>query len=161
MKNLLSIIIVFFLCTPFIYADDSIDALECADSFFKHLQNGEYSSAWTLLTVDSQERIVKEIVSSYKDTAEKAPSVSDVNKDFSECSDICTSYWKGFVLFFDPSEALEKSTWTISKVKKEYVEINLMHKNSSAPAVLKIYKEKSAWRFGLTESFWLRKYFQN
>ena len=114
MKNLLLIISTFFFFTSFLYADDSIDALECADSFFNHLQNHEYVDAWNILTEDSHERIIKEVIKSYKDAGEKVPSVSDVSGDFAECKTMCTSYWKGFVTYFDPKEALEKSTWTLA-----------------------------------------------
>lgn len=142
-------------------ADDQSSALENADRFFSLLEKKQFDQAWFILSGDSREKIISDVVASYKDSNLKAPDKVTLNKNFESCADICTAYWNGFLVNFRPEEVLLNSEWSISVVKKNYIEIQLINKKAAKPAILKMFKENNDWKLGLTESFWLRRYFQN
>lgn len=127
----------------------------CAESWFKSLKTRDYRTTWGLLTAESKERILTDIIEKAKDKS--AIDKETLRKDFDECGSVCKAYWDTFVLGFDPDIALEESSWQIGRIKGKKGEIVLKHKTSKRPAILKMFKEDGSWKFGLVESFWKRK----
>lgn len=145
----------------FAFADDQSNALDNADNFFKSLDNKEYQQAWKLLSEESKKKILDDIIDSYKSAKMPAPTKKDLDSDFVVCGTVCESYWDGFLVVFRPKEVLENSEWSVPLIKNKYIEIHIINAKATKPAILKMYKEKGQWNVGLTESFWLRRYFQN
>jgi hypothetical protein len=52
---------------------------------------------------------------------------------------------------------LKDSFWEVGKVEKNYAEVLVRYKKSENPTILRLYKEKDIWKFGLVESFWAIK----
>ncbi len=52
--------------------------------------------------------------------------------------------------------ALKECKWEIEKIKSDEAEVILQYRKSEKPAVLKLYRENNAWKFGLDESFGAR-----
>lgn len=161
MKKFLLINLLLFLALCSASADELSNALDNADNFFRSLESKNYSQAWSLLSTESKEKILDDIVDSYKSAKTKAPSANELEDDFASCRTVCTSYWDGFLIVFKPKEVLENSEWSVLSVKNKYIEIQIINSKAAKPAILKMYKENGQWAVGLTESFWLRRYFQN
>lgn len=153
--SIIIFLLVFVSC--FAFASD-YEALESCESFFISLKSRDYGKVWNLLSDKSKKTIVDDVYSEMKKTGEKV-ELSDVRIDFGSCSYLCKTYWDSFLERFNPDFALSDSEWSLGEQKKNYAEIILKYKNSSNPAVLKMYRENGAWRFGFTETFWTRKLF--
>ncbi len=161
MKKILLINFLLFFTLYSVSADEISNALDNADNFFRSMENKNYTQVWSLLSIESKEKILDDIVDSYKAAKSKAPSTNELANDFATCRTVCTSYWDGFLIVFKPEEILENSEWSVLSVKNKYIEIQIINSKAAKPAVLKMYKENGQWTVGLTESFWLRRYFQN
>ncbi len=132
-----------------------MEMVSIAERWFKSLKVGDYKTSWDLLTSESKERIIKDIIDKAK--AGEEIDIQALRKDFEECGSICKVYWSTFVQIFNPDLALEESTWEVKGVKGKFGEIVLRYKNSKKPAILKMFREGDSWRLGLAESFWTKK----
>lgn len=157
MKYVLLILMVLFSLNVYSYDKDTLDALDRTNLFFEEMQNRNYSELWSYLTITSQKKIISDILT-HADPKDNLTN-EKVAKDFAKCAELCVSYWTGFLYYFDPDLVLEKTEWNISEASPEYVEVELINSETQAQSLLKIYKEKGIWQFGLTESFWIRKFF--
>ena len=153
-----SLLILLLVFVSFFAVASDYEALESCESFFTSLKKRDYVKVWDSLSKESQKKIVNEVFSAVKkaDANIDAPAVKT---DFESCSTLCQSYWNSFLERFNPDYALNDSEWSLGEQKKDYAEIILRYKNSSDPSIMKMYREKGVWRFGLTETFWTRKYF--
>lgn len=160
------IIITLLVTLTFLSAyagqDEDNAVLDTADKFFSKLDNNDYPDLWHALSKTSKNKIADDILDAYKDDKKNQYNITikDIVADFDKCGNICNSYWMGFSRSFSAREVTMNSEWSIGKSEKDYYEIVLRNKKAQYPAILKIYKEDGAWKVGLTESFWLRKYFQ-
>lgn len=154
--------LILFLSLPFyLFAADSFDykALDNAEILFKQLQAHKYIGVWNSMTEKSHDTIVGDVYDSIRKAGDAAVTRKDIAADFAECGSLCTSYWSSFMQYFDPRTVLDDSTWSTGESDKNYCEIILQYKDAPKPAILKMYKENGSWKVGLTESFWLRKFF--
>lgn len=153
-----SILTFLLIFVSFFALASDYEALESCESFFVSLKSREYGKVWDSLSNKSKKTIVDDVYSEMKKAGEKV-ELSTVQTDFGSCSYLCKTYWDSFLERFNPDFALTDSEWSLGEQEKDYAEIILKYKNSSSPAVLKMFREKGVWRFGLTESFWTRKLF--
>ena len=130
--------------------------LTAAESFFVKLKAKEYRTVWGLLTEKSQETIVDD---TYKSITKAGGTQSRdvIAADFTRSGPVSDAYWRGFLDVFDPDAALRQSAWRMGMLKQDRAEINILHKKSEKPAVLKMFKERGLWKVGLVETFWSRK----
>jgi len=157
MKYVLLILIVLISFNSYSYNKETLEAIDRTNLFFEELQERNYPVLWSYLTKTSRSKIISDIISYAK--PEDNLTKEKVAADFETCSETCKNYWLGFLSFFDPAVILDESEWNISEESSSYVEVKLINSENNAQSFLKIYKENNSWQFGLTESFWLRKFF--
>lgn len=133
------------------------DIVDSAEKFFISLKKRDYKTAWELLSEESAETIINDIHEISKKMGGEIKK-EDITKDFNSNGAMFNSYWDNYLENFDPDMALEQSTWEIGSVKKNRAEIFLLYKKSHNPARLKMFKQDGAWKVGLVETFWKRKY---
>jgi hypothetical protein len=155
-----------FIASPSVYAqknDVEIDAiLNAAESFFKFIKQRDYVKTWNTLTRKSQDTIVDDVFKEIEKMRSSQKDVKDYSKeeifaDFAAGGPLSKSYWDNFLEYVNPDIVLEKSRWDIGTIKGNKANISVKYKKSDNPAILQLYKENSAWKFGLVETFWTRK----
>ncbi|MFN3534469.1 MAG: hypothetical protein ACK4WB_03675 [Desulfatiglandales bacterium] len=128
--------------------------IQAAENFFVSLLKKDYLQTWGSITEKSRRTIISDVLKYHKGPDSIR---AEIESDFREGKGAAISYWDAYVFHFDPNMALKDSKWEIGKVSGDYAEIILTYKKSERPAILKLYREGGAWRFGLVESFWSRK----
>jgi len=156
------ILIAFFLLFPanFALAQNSGSGeqekiLSATESFFVQLKNKNYSAVWSVLSAKSQAKIISDV---RKENKKAGVETNDqaLASDFSAGGAMAKAYWDGFLFVFNPDIALKECKWEIGKIKSDEAEVILQYKKSEKPAILKLYRENNAWKFGLDESFGAR-----
>ncbi|MEE8329769.1 MAG: hypothetical protein V3R54_07560 [Thermodesulfovibrionia bacterium] len=164
--GILSFVFIIFIGCIIIFdayialAGDSIQTeaiVDSAEKFFISLKKGDYKTAWELLSEESTETIINDIHKISKKMGEEIKK-EDITKDFNSNGEMFNSYWDNYLENFDPDMALEQSTWKLGSVKEDKAEILLLYEKSQNPARLKMFKQDGAWKVGLVETFWKRKY---
>lgn len=135
---------------------DTLPIIESAESLFKAMKAKNYPAIWSALTTKSR-RTIAEDKKKEQDRRGNHYTIDFVMKDFDTNGVLSRDYWDEFLRYFNPDMALGDSTWRIGYVKKDTAEVVLQHKKSEKPANLKMFKENSQWKVGLTETFWSRK----
>jgi len=142
--------------TANVYAKERSGAvLAPAYSFFVNLKNHNFKNIWPLLTRYSRKTIVNDIENSFIKNKIKI-SADKINKSMKTGGYIAKSYWKGFLTSFNPNMALKYSVWKIKSIGTKTALIELKYKYAKAPTILKVYKQKGRWKFGLIETFYNR-----
>jgi hypothetical protein len=136
-------------------AEDSI--LSSAENLFIYMKNKEYVSVWNCLSVKSKQIIIGDVYQESRKTGVEYKK-NELLKDFNSGGMLAKAYWDSFLTAFDSNIALEQCKWEMGTIEKNYAEIILKNKQTSNPAILKMYKENNAWRAGLKESFGSRKF---
>jgi len=140
--------------------DDEYKALapivNAAEKFFLSLKDGEYDTAWDLLSASSHKAIISDV---YNSTRKINGDIDreDIIKDFNSRGRMFTNYWTSFHRSFDFDMILENSEWEMGNIRKEEAEIIITYDNSEAPTLLRMLKEQDSWKVGLAETFWPRK----
>lgn len=156
-----SLIFIFTAHISGIFAEDYeaslAPVLDSAETFFISLENGEHETAWKLLSEKSCRTIVHDV---YKSTRkiQKDVKEEDILKDFSDRGLMFRNFWHAFTGNFDPDIILQHSQWEIGYIRQDKAEIVISYRKSEHPARLKMFKENNAWKVGLVETFWSRKY---
>ncbi len=153
----LSILFLFQSCQtskPTSQSQETIAIIEAAEVFFNSLLKKDYIKVWDAITEKSKRTIISDVLK-YLKAGE--PIRGELETEFKEGRGAALSYWDAYLFNFDPNMALKDSKWEVGKVKDDYAEIILSYKKSEKPAILKLYREGNAWKFGLVESFWSRK----
>lgn len=129
-----------------------------AEMLFKSMKGSNYPQIWECLSEYTREHMVSGIK---KDALQKGIEYSpdQIRFDFTVGGLISRTYWQKYLSIFNPDMALEESKWTFRRADKKKAEIELLHKNSKHPAVLKLFKEDGEWRVGLQETFGTRSWF--
>ncbi|PLX67361.1 MAG: hypothetical protein C0602_10590 [Denitrovibrio sp.] len=157
MKKLLSVFILIPITFLNVLAATDYAAIEAADRFFVKMQHKEICSLWSMLTEESQRVIAKDIIKA--DNGENDLTNEVVLNDFENCGEITQSYWNAYLSAFDPNTVVNDAAWSIKEASDKNVDISLMYKTSTKPAILHMYFENAKWKVGLVESFWIRKFF--
>ena len=133
--------------------------LDSAEKFFISLEKGEFATAWELLSEKSHNTIIDDV---YKSSNKMNGNIKRKNiaADFKNRGIMFKSYWRAFSGNFDSDIILEDSRWKIGYILEDRAEILITYKQSEQPARLKMFKENNAWRIGLVETFWTRKYYE-
>ncbi len=166
MHRLLALIFIFSISSVVIFIDSEAYAedsslsmdlvLDSAERFFVSLRDGEYETAWDLLSEKSHETIIDDVhASARKINGEIKKEV--VFRDFEMMGLMFTNYWNAFRSAFDANLILRESRWEKGFIKKNRAEIILAYKKSDGPTRLKLYREGGIWKVGLVETFWNRK----
>ena len=129
--------------------------LSATESFFVQLKNKNYSAVWSGLSAKSRAKIVSDVRKENKKAGVESNDEALVN-DFAAGGTIAKAYWDGFLFVFNPDLALQDCKWEMGKIGSKEAEVVLQYKKSEKPAVLKLFKEDNAWKFGLDESFGAR-----
>lgn len=132
---------------------DLDDILMSAERFFQCLRGGNFSQAWSFLSVGSREAITADI---YKGSGGHY-SREQIRGDLKAGGMIARSYWTGVLESFDPILILEESRWEEGFVHPGRAELLITYRKSKYPVHLKLFKESGAWKVGMVESFWTRK----
>ncbi len=164
-KLIFALSIVFFLSVNFnsSYGEDPDKTLalvlDSAEKFFISLEEGKYAISWELLSEKSHKTIITDV---YKSSNKMNGNIKRENiaADFKDRGIMFRSYWKAFSGNFDSDIILEDSRWKIGYILADRAEILITYKQSEQPARLKMFKENNAWRIGLVETFWTRKYYE-
>lgn len=121
-------------------------------------ESKKYLDILSSLTAKSRETIINDV---YKEERKagfrKNLTIKDVENDFSECREMCVSYWFNFLVSFNPEMVLSQSNWDVGFVKGNKAEIIITYKTAQQPAKLRMFKENGMWKTGLVETFWARK----
>lgn len=125
-----------------------------AEAMFQAMKARDYRAIWGALTKESRETIVADTLESYVASGGGMLSREGLADDFLRGGPVARQYWDGFLLRFDPDEALERSRWEMGKVGKDEAEIRITYRTADRPALLLLRKEGGAWKAGLVESFW-------
>jgi len=156
------ILIAFFLLFPANFASaqnsgpgEQEKILSATESFFVQLKNKNYSAVWSGLSAKSRAKIVSDVRKENKKAGVESNDEALVN-DFAAGGTIAKAYWDGFLFVFNPDLALQDCKWEMGKIGSKEAEVVLQYKKSEKPAVLKLFKEDNAWKFGLDESFGAR-----
>lgn len=157
MKKLIILITILTSLTAYSYDAETLKALDSANMFFEDLQERKFDSLSQMLTSKSKNKIASDILKAASD--EEKLTREKIESDFRSCGEICTSYWTGFLNSFDPADVLERSEWKVKETGSEYIELELQYEEAPNPYLLKMYKQNGKWVFGMTESFWLRNFF--
>ncbi|MBF0327591.1 MAG: hypothetical protein HQL10_00360 [Nitrospirae bacterium] len=121
-------------------------------------ESKNYIEIWNFLTTESKETILKDVYKEEKKAGfRKDFTLKYVEDNFSECKELCVTYWYNFLTAFDPEMVLSQSKWEIGFVRSDKAEIIVTYKTAQQPAKLKMFKENGAWKFGLVETFWVRR----
>ncbi len=166
MNKFLTLISVFFLNLLILFSfhansqnnPTTLDILlDSSENFFFSLEKGEYQTAWELLSEKSHKTIINDV---YKATRKLQKDIKreDIANDFLTKGIMFRNYWYAFAGNFDSKMILEESRWEIGYISKERAEIIITYKKTEHPAKLKMFKENNAWKVGLVETFWTRKY---
>ncbi len=166
MNKFLILISVFFLNLLIVFSfhansqnsPATLDRLlDSSEKFFFSLEKGEYQAAWELLSEKSHKTIIDDV---YKETRklQKDTNKEDVANDFLTGGIMFRNYWYAFASNFDSGMILDDSRWEIGYISKDRAEIIITYKRTEHPAKLKMFKENNAWKVGLVETFWTRKY---
>ena len=133
--------------------------LDSAEKFFISLEEGKYAISWELLSEKSHETIITDV---YKNSKKMNGNIKreNIETDFKNRGIMFKSYWNAFAGNFDSNIILEDSRWEIGYILEDKAEILITYKKSEQPARLKMLKENNAWRIGLVETFWTRKYYE-
>lgn len=146
------------LFTPYIYPvlPEEDEVLTSAEGFFVALKEKRFSDVWDSLTLKSRETIIDEV---FNEINKNGPRMGKelVREDFCSNGELSKTYWNSFLRNFDPDIVLEKSVWSIGKVKGDKATILLKLSGSDYSSELKLFKEEGRWHFGLSESFWIMK----
>ncbi|TAN41407.1 MAG: hypothetical protein EPN22_15515 [Nitrospirae bacterium] len=142
-------------------AEDSFLAMKKAkkdNSVVTVAESKNYLEIWNFLTDKSRETILKDVYKEEKKTGfRKDLTLKDVETNFSECKELCVTYWYNFLTAFDPEMVLSQSKWEMGFIKGDKAEIIVTYKTAQQPAKLKMFKENGSWKFGLVETFWVRR----
>ncbi len=137
------------------YVKSPAPVLEAAEKFFISLENGNYDTAWDLLSEKSRETIIDDVYqASLK--IEKNIKKDDITEDFRRRGVVFRNYWRAFVNNLDIAMILERSRWKMGYIKNNKAEILISHKRAE-PARLRMFKENNRWRVGLVETFRTKK----
>jgi len=129
--------------------------LSAAENYFVHLKNKNYAAVWNSLSAKSQAKIISDVRKENK-KAGVASGDEALASDFAAGGAMAKAYWDGYLFVFNPDIVLKECKWEMGKVKSGEAEIVLQYKKSEKPAVLKLYRENGAWKFGMDESFGAR-----
>jgi ABC-type Fe3+-hydroxamate transport system substrate-binding protein len=131
--------------------------LDSAEKFFISLEERKYTISWELLSEKSHDTIITDV---YKNSKKMNKNIKreDIVNDFKRKGVMFKSYWNAFSGNFDSNIILEDSRWEIGYILEDKAEILITYKKSDQPARLKMLKENNAWKIGLVETFWTRKY---
>ncbi len=129
--------------------------LSAAENYFVHLKNKNYAAVWSALSAKSRAKIISDV---RKENKKAGVETNDqaLADDFAAGGATAKAYWDGFLFVFNPDMALKECKWEIEKIKSDEAEVILQYRKSEKPAVLKLYRENNAWKFGLDESFGAR-----
>lgn len=126
--------------------------LSSAESLFKAMKAKNYQKVWAALTEKSKSIIVDDVRTAEEKIGRKHTK-ENINKDFTEGGLLSRLYWNNYLENFSPDIVLQESTWEMGKIEKNQAEIIALHKKSTAPAILKMFKEGGVWKMGLEETF--------
>ena len=164
MKRLLALIMIFsvlFLLPGSAAAQkDSNPAqqeqiLSTAEIFFVFINNKNYAAVWSVLSAKSQSKIINDVRKESKKAGVES-TLEALRDDFMTGGIMARAYWDNFLFAFNPDMVLKECKWEMGKIKSNEAEIILQYKKSEKPAILKLYRENGAWKFGLNESFGAR-----
>lgn len=132
------------------------EVLSAAEGFFIALKEKRFADVWESLTPKSRDTIVSEV---FNEINKKEARIGKevVKEDFYKNGELSRLYWNAFLGNFDTDTVLERSVWSIGKIKGDTAEIILKYEKSEYNSELKLYKENGRWRLGLVESFWIMK----
>ncbi len=166
MHKLLTFIPVFLIISFVVFSFNEVQAgdynksvdliLNSAEKFFIALRDGEYETAWDLLSEKSHKTIINDIYTSSMKMGGKIKK-KDIIKDFQSRGVMFNNYWNAFLTTFDTYMILEHSVWEMGSIKKNKAEIILTHKKTNRLTRLKMYKEEGVWKVGLVETFWIKR----
>ncbi|MBC8413280.1 MAG: hypothetical protein ISR96_12705 [Nitrospira sp.] len=142
--------------TASIYSAEVEAMLTVADDFFLALEQSDFNLVWLHLSIDSRETIIRD---TYKSLKKQGLSLSkeDIAMNFAQRKSIFTSYWTSMRQSYDPFITVLKITaWEIDSISSEGGTILITHKKAKTPTRLKMIKEDTGWKVGLTETFWTR-----
>ncbi len=129
--------------------------LSAAENYFVHLKNKNYAAVWNSLSAKSRAKVISDVRKENKKAGVESSDEALAN-DFAAGGAMAKAYWDGYLFVFNPDIVLKECKWEMGKVGSGEAEIVLQYKKSEKPAVLKLYKENNAWKFGLDESFGAR-----
>jgi len=129
--------------------------LSAAENYFVHLKNKNYAAVWGSLSAKSQAKIISDVRKENKKAGVENTNEA-LRNDFMTGGSMAKAYWDNFLFVFNPDMVLQECKWEMGKIKSDEAEIVLQYKKSEKPAILKLYKENGAWKFGLNESFGAR-----
>ncbi len=166
MNKLLTLVSVFFLNLVIVFSihansqnsPSTLDKLlGSSENFFISLEQGDYQTAWELLSKKSHGTIINDV---YKATRKLQKDIKkeDIANDFLTKGIMFRNYWYAFAGNFDSRMILDESKWEIGYISKERAEIVITYKKTEHPAKLKMFMENNDWKVGLVETFWTRKY---
>ena len=164
MKRLLALIMIFsvlLLLSGSAAAQKDNDPvqqekiLSAAENFFVFVKHKDYAAAWSALSAKSQSKIINDVRKESKKAGEDITHEA-LRNDFVTGGIMAKAYWDNFLFVFNPDMVLKECKWEMGKIKSDEAEIVLQYKKSEKPAILKMFKENGAWKFGLNESFGAR-----
>lgn len=164
MKRLLALIMIFpvLLLLPGSAAaqkdSDPVQQekiLSTAENFFIFMKDKNYAAAWSVLSSKSQSKIINDVRKESKKAGVESTNEA-LRNDFMTGGIMAKAYWDNFLFVFNPDMVLKECKWEMGKIKSSEAEIVLQHKKSEKPAILKLFRENGAWKFGLNESFGTR-----
>ena len=151
--------LIFNLCNSFgeDYEKSLSLVLDSAEKFFISLEEGDFETAWAILSETSRKTIISDVYKASK-KIRKDIKKEDIIDDFKNRGMMFKNYWNAFSGNFNSGIILQESRWEIGYIKKNRAEIIITYRKSDHPAKLRMFKEGNAWRVGLVETFWTRKY---
>jgi hypothetical protein len=152
------LLLIFLICSQSfaITEQEKIDLFAAVEDFFVNLKERNYSKVWESLSSKSQKVIAEDVLKAEKKAGNNV-TIEKIFEDFRQGKGFAKDYWDSFLVYFNPDIVLKDSFWEVGKVEKEYAEVLVRYKKSEKPTILKLYKEKDLWKFGLVESFWVIK----
>ncbi|MFO7568403.1 MAG: hypothetical protein R6W75_01300 [Smithellaceae bacterium] len=135
--------------------DEKDAILTAAENAFKFMRQKNYAAIWDSLSASSRKTIIGDVMSASK-KAGVTYTAEALYGDFETGGPNAAAYWNSVLTHFDPDMALEESKWAMGEISAREAQIVVLYRKSEKPAVLKMFKENGAWKFGLKESFGAR-----
>ncbi len=132
-------------------------AVSAAEATFQAMKARDYRGIWERLTAKSRKTVADETVEALAREGKTATGREALLDDFRDGGPIAREYWNGFLAQFDPDTALVESRWEAAQTEPGRVLILITHKMADRPAAVEMFLEGGAWKFGLVETFWLRR----
>ncbi len=132
-------------------------AVSAAEATFQAMKARDYRGIWERLTEKSRETVAGETLEALAKEGRGAIGRDALLADFRDGGPAARSYWEGFLAHFDPDTALAESRWEAAETGKGRVLVLITYRTSDRPAAVEMFLESGAWKFGLVETFWLRR----